>query len=737
MKKSLSFVLIIFVLCFCAYSAIATSWWTSEDYVLLSSQTSDVSTDSLTVKINGVTKTVFNIYNAEKKKANSDGYDGSSVYACAAYPHKFYAEVFGIQIYDLNGPNYEPKVASGSGSFSKVSTPQIGDIIRSEISTHWAIVKSVDSNGTVTVIQQNAGYFDKSGNYRAMINTKIAAPYSYVSFFRWSGATDLTANNYNYYINSTSKHYLSNCASGETGASGQTAGDQTGNEYKISQWLGTLNNGNPWITVFRYPNQNVALSIASLGIDAALNDHIGYDWGSPDRETYWNALKNVNYDPSAITIDCEADCSSAVCANVKAAGYIHNIDALKNIKLVATPSLNSTLVSAGFYALTDSKYLSQKEYLLPGDILLAEGHTLINLTVGTQASWNWNPNEAKLLHPFVYNDYFYAAVNPDLSSMSESERKQHWVEHGIYEGRCASPVFNIMYYKQYPDLISVYGDDIVAYVDHYVRAGYKEGRQASFFFDPNTYRACHGDLQAWCGDDNEKLIQHFLDNGISEYRGPSSQYFSLYVYRDNYADLQEAFGTSAGDAIKYIVHYFLYGSSENRITDHRLTLSFDANGGTVNTASKEITFYRIYGSLPTPERDGYTFIGWFTDATGGEIVTENTKHTSHFDSTVYAHWSENNSFGQADFVLPENIIAIENNAFEGDTLITSVDAHNCTSIGSEAFKGCTMLTKIRLPKNCTIGTDAFFDTALAAIYGTSGGSTEAWAKQQGILFIAE
>ena len=191
----------------------------------------------------------------------------------------------------------------------------------------------------------------------------------------------IAASNYNEYVYSTGSHWLSNCAGGESAPSGQVAGDQTGNEYKLSVWGPTLSNGNPWTTVFRYPDNDVALKIAQLGIDAALNNHIGYDLGYPDRNTYWNELCKVNYDASAITNNCEADCSSAVCTNVKAAGYLFGIEALKNVSMANTATLTSTLANAGFMVLTDSKYTAQKEYLLPGDILLAEGHTLINVTV--------------------------------------------------------------------------------------------------------------------------------------------------------------------------------------------------------------------------------------------------------------------------------------------------------------------------------------------------------------------
>ena len=349
---------------------------------------------------------------------------------------------------------------------------------------------------------------------------------------------------------------------------------------------------------------------------------------------------------------------------------------------------------------------------------------------------NYNNTRSKLLHPYVFNASFYAAVNPDLSSMSEYELRNHWLEFGIYEGRCASPVFDIKYYKRYSDLSQAFGNDNVAYINHYVDNGINEGRTGSVLFDPIYYLSWNMDLQPWSGNDYAKLTDHFLANGISEYRAHSSPYFSIDVYRDNYADLQGAFGTSPDDAIEYLTHYLLYGINEGRISDHRLALSFNANGGAVTTESKMISFNSEYGVLPIPVRDGYTFSGWFTAASGGDMITQSTRHASFTDLTVYAQWTKK-EFGSAGFILPANTVMIEANAFENNILISSVDAHNCSTIGAEAFKGCNNLTKIRLPKDCTIGADAFTDTALMEIYGIEGGTTESWANEHGILFISE
>lgn len=40
------------------------------------------------------------------------------------------------------------------------------------------------------------------------------------------------------------------------------------------------------------------------------------------------------------------------------------------------------------------------------------------------------------------------------------------------------------------------------------------------------------------------------------------------------------------------------------------TVTFDANGGSVDVGSKEVIENSAYGELPTPSREGYTFMGW-------------------------------------------------------------------------------------------------------------------------------
>lgn len=72
-----------------------------------------------------------------------------------------------------------------------------------------------------------------------------------------------------------------------------------------------------------------------------------------------------------------------------------------------------------------------------------------------------------------------------------------------------------------------------------------------------------------------------------------------------------------------------------------ITVSFDANGGSVSTESVLAYFGTPIGSLPTPTRTGFTFNGWYTAASGGEKITETSTLSSVNDITLYAHWTVN------------------------------------------------------------------------------------------------
>jgi uncharacterized repeat protein (TIGR02543 family) len=71
-----------------------------------------------------------------------------------------------------------------------------------------------------------------------------------------------------------------------------------------------------------------------------------------------------------------------------------------------------------------------------------------------------------------------------------------------------------------------------------------------------------------------------------------------------------------------------------------IVVTFNPNGGgTPSPVSKPVTFDSPYGTLATTSRSGYTFDGWFTEATGGILVTDATIVTNASNHTLFAHWT--------------------------------------------------------------------------------------------------
>ena len=70
------------------------------------------------------------------------------------------------------------------------------------------------------------------------------------------------------------------------------------------------------------------------------------------------------------------------------------------------------------------------------------------------------------------------------------------------------------------------------------------------------------------------------------------------------------------------------------------TITFDKNtGDRLTTTSKSVIFDQLYGELPVPEKDGYKFDGWYTDAVSGELIESTTLMDLATSHTLYAHWS--------------------------------------------------------------------------------------------------
>lgn len=76
-------------------------------------------------------------------------------------------------------------------------------------------------------------------------------------------------------------------------------------------------------------------------------------------------------------------------------------------------------------------------------------------------------------------------------------------------------------------------------------------------------------------------------------------------------------------------------------TNDSYTVSFDGNGGIASSVNKKVTYMGVYGTLPTAERVGYTFDGWWTEKTEGSQITASSTMSVAGKQTLYAHWKPN------------------------------------------------------------------------------------------------
>lgn len=167
----------------------------------------------------------------------------------------------------------------------------------------------------------------------------------------------------------------------------------------------------------------------------------------------------------------------------------------------------------------------------------------------------------------VFDAKFYLRTHADLGAKGLKNfeyAEWHWLEHGIAEGRTASPTFDPQYYMSiYGDLQAAFGPtNYAAGLDHFLAHGIAEGRRGSLLFDAPYYLARYGDLQAAFGPSHyAAAITHFHDNGMTEGRQGSADFAPAYYLASN-PDVGEAYGETFFRG--GMIHYLAWGRSEGR-----------------------------------------------------------------------------------------------------------------------------------------------------------------------------
>jgi uncharacterized repeat protein (TIGR02543 family) len=139
-------------------------------------------------------------------------------------------------------------------------------------------------------------------------------------------------------------------------------------------------------------------------------------------------------------------------------------------------------------------------------------------------------------------------------------------------------------------------------------------------------------------DANTNIVQKTMDDATTVSLSATKSFDFVNTTRST-KDITKYFGVwIAGN---FGSKYYNQATATCTVTPASVTypVTFNPNGGRVSQASKVVTIGKTYGTLPTPNRTGYSFDGWYTKEIGGTKVTETTYVGTNPPATLYAHWT--------------------------------------------------------------------------------------------------
>ena len=178
----------------------------------------------------------------------------------------------------------------------------------------------------------------------------------------------------------------------------------------------------------------------------------------------------------------------------------------------------------------------------------------------------------------------YRDRNPDIAHMTNDQLKEHWLEHGIKEGRASSTILDLGFYlNNNSDLKKAFGTDYEAVYNHFITKGYKEYRKSSALFDGGYYCKRYPEVSA---SYKEQYLRHYVENGMMEGRRASLTFDPNYYWFIR-PDVAEAW---PGDYRMAARHYAGHGiNAQIEAYDHEYPVVTDIKVTDVTSAGYTIT----------------------------------------------------------------------------------------------------------------------------------------------------
>lgn len=153
-----------------------------------------------------------------------------------------------------------------------------------------------------------------------------------------------------------------------------------------------------------------------------------------------------------------------------------------------------------------------------------------------------------------------------------------------------------------------------------------------------------------------------------------------------------------------------------------ITVTLDPNGGVCSQTTAYVTADGAINGLPTPTREGFRFLGWYTAAIGGSKVDEG--QIIHDDITLYAQWKDMTVRGTCGAGLSWSL-----NLDIGTLKITGTgsmtDYTSVKDLGAPWSEYAGYITKVQIGSGVkSVGDYAFADLAKLTAVELSGSTVQ-------------
>ena len=157
------------------------------------------------------------------------------------------------------------------------------------------------------------------------------------------------------------------------------------------------------------------------------------------------------------------------------------------------------------------------------------------------------------------------------------------------------------------------------------------------------------------------------------------------------------------------------------------TITFDTNGGNEIEPITQETDSAL--SLPVPEKEGYYFVGWFTEKVPTSFDDEFTLETMPGKNiTLYAGWASEEIKGKFTYEINGDEITVTGYKDGSEMVIPeNLFGFTVTEIGDSAFRNCNSIVSVSIPDSIiNIGQYAFRDCSSLTIYCEAASKPSDW-----------